>query len=98
LRAGGGPCGKVGAEMLDFYLHSFEKPAAALYDPLAVLWLIAPELFDVRGAALEIETTDAVRAGQTRFDLGHPKSEIRVAVSCKEHDVRALILERLRKL
>ena len=98
LRAGGRPCGKAGAEMLDFYLRSFEKPAAALYDPLAVLWLIAPDLFDARAAGLEIETKDKERAGQTRFDLGHPKSEIRVAVSCKEQDVRALLLERLRKL
>ena len=40
LRASGRPCGKAGAEMMDFYLRSFEKPSAALYDPLAVLWLI----------------------------------------------------------
>jgi purine nucleosidase len=98
LRAGGRPCGTAGAAMLDFYLRSFEKPAAALYDPLAVLWLIAPELFDARRAGLEIETRDQERAGQTRFDLGHPKSAIRVAVSCKEKDVRHLLLERLRAL
>ncbi len=98
LRAGGRPCGVAAAAMMDFYLRSFKKPAAALYDPLAVLWLIAPELFDVRGARLEIETEDRERSGQTRFDLAHPHSEIRVAVGCRERDVRALLLERLRKL
>lgn len=98
LRASGRPCGWAGAEMMDFYLRSFDRPAASLYDPLAVLWLIAPDLFEARHAGLKIETRDAERAGQTRFDLGQPNSEIRVAVACKEHDVRALLLERLRKL
>jgi purine nucleosidase len=98
LRAGGRPCGKAGAEMLDFYLRSFERLAAALYDPLAVLWLIAPDLFDARPAGLEIETQDQERAGQTRFDLAYPNSEIRVAVSCKEADVRDFMLERLKRL
>lgn len=98
LRASGRPCGQAGAAMMDFYLRSFEKQAAALYDPLAVLWLIAPDLFETRAAGLEIETKDKERAGQTRFDLAHLKSEIRVAVSCKEADVRAFMLERLRRL
>jgi purine nucleosidase len=98
LRRSDRACGKAGAEMLDFYLRSFEKSAAALYDPLAVLWLIAPELFDARCAGLEIETKDQERAGQTRFDLAHPNSEIRVAVSCKEADVRSFMLERLTRL
>lgn len=98
LRKTGRPCGKAGAEMMDFYLRSFNKPAAALYDPLAVLWLIAPHLFDARPAGLEIETGNPERAGQTRFDLAHPNSEIRVAVGCKEQDVRTFMLERLTRL
>ena len=47
LRATDRPCCNAGADMLEFYLKSFEKPAAALYDPLAVMWLIAPNLFEV---------------------------------------------------
>jgi purine nucleosidase len=98
LRASGRPCGKAGAEMMEFYLRSFEKPAAALYDPLAVLWLIAPQLFDARAAGLEIETKDQERAGQTRFKLGDSDSTIRVAVSCDADRVRALLSERLAQL
>ena len=92
------PCCIAGADMLDFYLQSFEKPAAALYDPLAVLWLIAPTLFKVRAAALEIETDDSERAGQTRFRLDGGDDRIRVAVSCDADRVRSHLLERLAQL
>ena len=92
------PCCIAGADMLDFYLQSFEKPAAALYDPLAVLWLVAPTLFRVRAAALEIETDDSERAGQTRFRLDGADDRIRVAVSCDADRVRAHLLERLAQL
>ena len=98
LRATDRPCCKAGAEMMEFYLHSFEKPAAALYDPLAVLWLIAPNLFDAPAAVLEIETEDPERAGQTRFKLGEGDSAIRVAVSCDADRVRTLLLERMAQL
>ncbi len=97
LRAAGRPCAVAGAAMLDFYLRSFERPSAALYDPLTVLWLIAPELFELRAAALEIETASAERAGQTRFTLGADRP-VRVAVSCDAGRARALLLERLVRL
>ncbi len=92
------PCCTASADMLEFYLQSFDKPAAALYDPLAVMWLIAPNLFNVKPAALEIEIADAERAGQTRFKLGKDDSAIRVAVSCDPDRVRTLLLERLAQL
>jgi inosine-uridine nucleoside N-ribohydrolase len=98
LRAGGGPCALAGAAMLDFYLRAFDRPQAALYDPLTVLWLIAPELFDLRPATLEIETLDAARAGQTRFDLATSASQIRVATRCDDRAVRTRLLERLLRL
>jgi len=92
------PCCSAGADMLEFYLQSFKKPAAALYDPLAVMWLIAPNLFDVTGTRLEIETADAERAGHTRFKLGEGNGTIRVAVSCDADRIRTLLLERLAQL
>jgi purine nucleosidase len=92
------PCCHAGADMLDFYLQSFKKPAAALYDPLAVMWLIAPNLFEIATATLEIETADAARAGQTRFKVGAGDGAIRVAVSCDADRVRTLLLERLAQL
>jgi len=98
LRTIGRPCCTAGSDMLDFYLRSFESHAAALYDPLAVLWLIAPALFHVQGTALEIETKDAERAGQTRFRLNQGDGRIRVAVSCEADRVRTMLLERLAML
>ena len=98
LRATDRPCCNAGADMLEFYLQSFKKPAAALYDPLAVMWLIAPNLFDVKSTTLEIETADAERAGQTRFKLGEGDGNIQVAVSCDADRVRTLLLERLAQL
>jgi len=98
LRATDRPCCNAGADMLEFYLKSFEKHAAALYDPLAVMWLIAPNLFNVKPAVLEIETADAERAGQTRFKLSEGDSAIKVAVSCDGDRVRTLLLERMAQL
>ncbi|MEZ5831898.1 MAG: nucleoside hydrolase [Dongiaceae bacterium] len=92
------PCCAAGAGMLEFYLRSFEQAAAALYDPLAVLWLIAPNLFAVRNATLEIETQDAERAGQTRFSLDQGDGLVRVAVSCDADRIRTVLLERLATL
>jgi purine nucleosidase len=98
LRATDRPCCNAGAEMLEFYMKSFKKPAAALYDPLAVMWLIAPNLFEATATTLEIETADSERAGQTRFKLGEGDGNIRVAVSCDADRVRTLLLERLAQL
>jgi purine nucleosidase len=98
LRTINRPCCEAGADMLEFYLQSFEKPAAALYDPLAVLWLIAPNLFRARATTLEIETKDSERAGQTRFRVDQGDSHIRVAVSCDADRVRTILLERLAML
>ena len=98
LRAIGKPCATAAADMMDFYLRSFAKPAAALYDPLAILSLLAPDLFDLRHAALEIDAGEGETAGQTRFRLGNGKSQIRVAVSCDDDRVRTTLLERLAAL
>jgi inosine-uridine nucleoside N-ribohydrolase len=98
LRAIGKPCATAAAGMMDFYLRSFAKPAAALYDPLTILSLLAPELFDLRKAALEIEASEGEAAGQTRFRLGDGNGQVRVAVSCDADRVHSTLLERLAAL
>lgn len=98
LRAVGRPCALAAAGMMDFYLRSFAKPAAALYDPLTILALLAPELFDLRAAALEIDASDGETAGQTRFRLDNGDSRIRVAASCNADRVCTILLERLAML
>lgn len=98
LRAVGRPCAAAAAAMLDFYIGSFKRPAAALYDALTILVLLAPELFDLRSAALEIDTGEAETAGQTRFRPGDGNGHIRVAAACNADRVRTVLLERLASL
>jgi purine nucleosidase len=98
LRAVNRPCTLAAADMLDFYLRSFNRGAAALYDPLTILALLSPDLFDLRSAALEIDASEAETAGQTRFRLGGGDRHIRVATSCNADRVRTLLLDRLAAL
>jgi inosine-uridine nucleoside N-ribohydrolase len=82
--------------MLTFYLEHAKKDDGALYDPLTILCLLAPDLFTFRPAALGIETEDDSRYGQTRFDLGSGDGRIRVAASCDVPQVRQILLDRLK--
>lgn len=98
LRATGRPCATAAAGMLDFYLRSFAGPAAALYDPLTILALLKPELFELRKAALEVDASETERHGQTRFRLDEGDGRVRVAVSCRADQVRTMLLDRLATL
>jgi purine nucleosidase len=98
LRAVGHPCAMAAAGMLDFYLRSFDKPAAALYDPLAILAMLSPELFDLRAVDLEIDVGESETGGQTRFSPAANGSNIRVAAGCNADRVRTVLLERLASL
>ena len=98
LRAVGRPCAVASADMLDFYLRSFDQPAAALYDALTILALLTPDLFDLRHAALEIDTTEGETIGQTRFRRSDGNGKIRVAAACHADRIRIALLERLASL
>jgi purine nucleosidase len=98
LRAVGRPCALAAVGMLDFYIRSFSRNAAALYDPLTVLALIAPDLFEFRSAALEIDASDSETAGQTRFRRADDNGRIRVVTSCNADRARTLLLDRLAAL
>ena len=65
---------------------------------MTILSLLAPELFDLRKAALEIEASEGEAAGQTRFRLGDGNGQVRVAVSCDADRVHSTLLERLAAL
>lgn len=58
-----GPIGKAVAGMLRFYHDGDDH----LHDPLTVAWLLKPELFSGRRAAIRVETRGA-RDGETVFD------------------------------
>jgi purine nucleosidase len=96
LRAVSRPCTLAVADMLDFYIRSFNRRGAALYDALTVLALLSPDLFELRRAALEIDAAET--AGQTRFRVGEGDGRMRVAVSCNADGVRTLLLDRLAAL
>ncbi|WP_162916840.1 nucleoside hydrolase [Dongia deserti] len=98
LRAVSRPCTVAAAGMLDFYLRSFARPTAALYDPLTILALLMPELFELRSAALEIDVSEGETAGQTRFRLSDGDGQVRVAATCHADRVRTVLLERLAAL
>jgi purine nucleosidase len=58
-----GPVGKALGGMLRFY----HKGDSHLHDPLTVAWLLKPELFSGRRAAIAVETAGE-RSGETRCD------------------------------
>ena len=58
-----GPIGKAVAGMLRFYHDGDDH----LHDPLTVAWLLKPELFSGKRAAIRVETKGA-RSGETVFD------------------------------
>ncbi len=58
-----GPVGRAVAGMLRFY----HKGDSHLHDPLTIAWLLRPELFSGKRAAIAIETA-GMRNGETRFD------------------------------
>jgi purine nucleosidase len=58
-----GPVGRAVSGMLRFY----HKGDSHLHDPLTIAWLLQPELFSGRRAAVSIETS-GMRSGETRFD------------------------------
>jgi purine nucleosidase len=58
-----GPIGKAVSGMLRFY----HKGDSHLHDPLTIAWLLKPELFSGRRAAIRVETK-GTRNGETVFD------------------------------
>ena len=58
-----GPVGKSLSGMLRFY----HKGESHLHDPLTIAWLLRPDLFSGRRAAIAVETM-GVRSGETRFE------------------------------
>ena len=58
-----GPVGKAVAGMLRFY----HKGDSHLHDPLTIAWLLRPEMFSGRRAAITVETA-GIHSGETRFD------------------------------
>lgn len=87
-----GPIGKAVAGMLRFYHDGDDH----LHDPLTVAWLLKPELFSGKRAAIRVETRGA-RSGETVFDW-RADGDCRVLLDGDHVGFFDLLIERLGKL
>lgn len=87
-----GPVGKAVAGML----RHFHKGDGHLHDPLTVAWLLRPEFFTGRRAAVTVETKGE-RSGQTVFDW-REDGPCRVLLEGQAEPFFDLLVERLAKL
>lgn len=71
LRAGPGPNAALLADLMGGYLDiglSRGRPGMALYDPVAAVCLVAPELFTLAPVRLEVELAGQITRGRTVTD------------------------------
>jgi purine nucleosidase len=97
LRANGNAPSTALADMLGFY-SGRGKGNEPMYDPLTIAWLLQPDLFRERMAAIRVDTSDGDRAGQTHIDFDHPTAPHRVLLDCNADGFFSLLTERLSKL
>jgi purine nucleosidase len=73
LEATGNEAGQVAAKMIGhvnaIYGEIYGAEGAALHDPCVVLYLIKPELFEMRRAYIEVETRAGLTRGHTSVDI-----------------------------
>jgi purine nucleosidase len=87
-----GPVGKAVAGMLSFY----HRGESHLHDPLTIAWLLRPELFSGKRAAITVET-GGMRSGETRFDWRHD-GPCNVLLQGQAEPFFDLLVERLTRL
>ena len=88
----GGPVGRSVAGML----RHFHQGDGHLHDPLTIAWLLRPDLFSGRRAAVRIETSGP-RDGETVFDW-REDGNCRVLLQGKDEGFFDFLVERLTRL
>ncbi len=88
----GGKVGRAVAGMLRHYCQS----ECHMHDPLTIAWLLRPELFSGRRAAVRVET-GGPRDGQTVFDW-REDGDCLVLLDGKDEELFDLLVERLARL
>jgi purine nucleosidase len=88
----GGPAGRAVAGML----RHFHGGDGHMHDPLTIAWLLRPDLFSGRRAAVRIET-GGVRDGETVFDWREDGTCL-VLLDGKDEAFFDLMVERLGRL
>lgn len=97
LRANGNAASVALADMLGFYTGR-GKGNEPMYDPLTIAWLLQPQLFAGRMAAVEVDISAGEHAGQTRIHFDRPDARHRILLDCDADGFFDLLTERLRKL
>jgi len=97
LRANGNAPSVALADMLGFY-SGRGKGNEPMYDPLTIAWLLQPQLFQYRMAAITVDISTEERAGETVIDFDAEKAPHRVLMDCDADGFFALLTERLSKL
>lgn len=84
----------------DSYLSTFGFEHPPLHDPVAVAYVIAPELFTVKRLRVDIETTSALCSGRTIVDvhgITGRTPQIDVALTVNVNAFWALLLDAIRR-
>jgi purine nucleosidase len=95
------------AQMVSGYLDAYQRIRSSdgsqpmpMYDPIVVLWLLAPELFTFQDAPVDIELAGQYTRGMTVCDLrnraGRASNAI-IAMSADGDAVMTLLLKQLKK-
>jgi purine nucleosidase len=95
------------AQMVSGYLDAYQRIRSSdgsqpmpMYDPIVVLWLLAPELFTFQEAPVDIELDGKLTRGMTVCDLrnraGRASNAI-IAMSADGDAVMTLLLKQLKK-
>jgi purine nucleosidase len=102
IRALGGRVAEFAAQLLDFANHltpnAAQGIATALHDPCTIAWLLQPQLFVGRPAAVEVETSSQLTLGATavEFRAGHGRPfHVQWLTGADDAGVFALLNERL---
>lgn len=107
FRSIGNKTGIAAADMLDFFSKFYRENrleldgGAALHDPCAIAWLIAPEIFQSKPCFVDVETTGKLTTGATVVDFynvldNSPNTEVVFDIDRKKYI--ALLADAIRQL
>ncbi len=97
LRANGNAASVALADMLGFYTGR-GKGNEPMYDPLTIAWLLRPQFFTERMAAVTVDIGSGDHAGETRIDFDAVERPHRILLDCDADGFFDLLTERLRTL
>ncbi|CAG4995079.1 Pyrimidine-specific ribonucleoside hydrolase RihA [Dyadobacter sp. CECT 9275] len=107
FRAIGNHTGKAAGDMLDFFSKFYRENrveldgGAALHDPCAIAWLIAPDMFTSKQCYVDVETQGTLTLGATVVDFYnvlHKTPNVEVVYDMDRDRFMDLLIEAIRQL